>query len=181
MDFWICGSVDIWAPRNAFSAKMNNIRLCMEFWNLEILEFGVLELWSFYRLDFGRFGFCVCWFLVFFFLCVCVCVCLCFPPNSKVWGSLLEKRNAPGWMGGTRLSGGTRIGTGGPRSRWPWFAGRDGWHAGLDGGPQWLGNPRKIRSGRWIGAGAADRMGGTRIRAGGPRIESAARPCGPDG
>ena len=26
-----------------------------------------------------------------------------FPPNSKVWGSLLERGNAPGWMGGTRI------------------------------------------------------------------------------
>ena len=37
---------------------------------------------------------------------------VCHPPNSKVWNSLLEKGNAPSWMGGTR------IGAGGPRTGW---------------------------------------------------------------
>ena len=46
-----------------------------------------------------------------------------FPPNSKVWGSLLEKGNAPGWMGGTRMGGGTRIPA---RSAGSVL---DGWHA----------------------------------------------------
>ena len=43
------------------------------------------------------------------------------PPNSKVWGSLLERGTVPGWMGGTRM---------GVRAR-----GLDGWHADGSWGP----------------------------------------------
>ena len=41
-----------------------------------------------------------------------------FPPNSKVWGSLLEKGKAPGWVDGVRCRlGGMPIGAGVPRCR----------------------------------------------------------------
>ena len=55
-----------------------------------------------------------------------------FPPNSKVWGSLLEKGSAPGRMGGTR------IGAGGP-----------GLAAGsVARGSYWMGGTR-MRDHRW--------------------------------
>ena len=36
--------------------------------------------------------------MILFYVMLC-----CIPPNSKVGGSLLEKGNAPGWMGSTRI------------------------------------------------------------------------------
>ena len=46
------------------------------------------------------------------------------PPNSKVWGSLVEKEDAPSWMGGTPDDGGVPDG---------WHAdGLGGWELGTD-------------------------------------------------
>ena len=102
-----------------------------------------------------------------------------FPPNSKVWGSLLEKGNALGWMGGSRM-GGTRVGAGGPQSRinGTRIEARK-WHAdGRAGGPA---EPR--RSWGFVELGAhrsitrASELGGTRIgaRMHGKRIEGGVR------
>ena len=66
-----------------------------------------------------------------------------FPPSSMVWGSLLEKGNAPGWMGGADRSWGPRP---------------DGWHADRSWGSvatacgaRWVARAR-YWMGSWIGA-----------------------------
>ena len=97
--------------------------------------------------------------------------CLCFPPSSKVWGSLLEKGNAPGWMGGTRM------GAGGPRRRGlrgrPWTGGRGAGSrqiAGPDRKSAWRGPP---------GPDTKRRAPTQSVTAPGPDTKSRERSAGP--
>ena len=112
------------------------------------------------------------------YTCLCICALIFYiyiyifihnPPNSKVWGSLLEKGNAPGWMGGTRMGAGgpARIGAG-------WVARRGGGSVarrGLSAGPRWAPTERAQEKDRWAptpSAGPDTKSAGSRHKEGVP-------------